>query len=191
MRNHAAKGTRRQEIYRFEKMEQFRNLIALRYRLLPYIYSEFIKAAVKGTMYCRPLVFLFPGDKIARKVEDQLMIGESIMIAPVYEQNAIGRNIYLPEEMKQLRFKNTQVIEEQIMAKGYQYVEIGLDEVVIFIRKGYLLPLAEAAESVDDIDYENLKVYHYAETGQNYELYNDDGYCKEIDLNKNIRNIIL
>ncbi len=191
MRNHAAKGTRRQEVYRFEKMEQFRNLIALRYRLLPYIYSEFIKAAVRGGMYCRPLGFLFPGDKIARRIEDQLMIGESVMIAPVYEQNAIGRNIYLPEEMKQLRFKNPQVIEEQIIPKGYHYVEIGLDEVVIFIRKGYLLPLAEAAESVDGIDYENLKVYHYAETGQNYELYNDDGYCKEIDLNKNIRNIVI
>lgn len=191
MRNHAAKGTRRQEVYRFEKMEQFRNLIALRYRLLPYIYSEFIKAAVKGTMYCRPLGFLFPGDKIARRIEDQLMIGESIMIAPVYEQNAIGRNIYLPEKMKQLRFKNTQVIEEQIMPKGYHHVEIDLDEVVIFIRKGYLLPLAEAAESVDAIDYENLKVYHYAKPGQRYELYNDDGYCKEIDLEKNMRNIII
>jgi len=36
---------------------------------------------------------------------DEVMIGESLLIAPVYEQNARGRYVYLPEEMLQVRVK--------------------------------------------------------------------------------------
>ena len=41
-------------------------------------------------MMFRPLAFAYREDSRARKVEDQLMVGDSIMIAPVYEQNASG-----------------------------------------------------------------------------------------------------
>ena len=50
-------------------------------------------------MYCMPLAFAFPEDDFARQVEDEVMIGESLLIAPVYEQNARGRYVYLPEEL--------------------------------------------------------------------------------------------
>ena len=49
-----------------------------------------------------PLAFAFPEDDFARRVEDEVMIGESLLIAPVYEQNARGRYVYLPEEMLQV-----------------------------------------------------------------------------------------
>ena len=90
MRNHSALGTRRQEVYRFENQDAFRHIIELRYGLLPYIYSEYMKAALSDGMYARPLAFAYPEDERAKRVEDQLLIGESIMIAPVYEQNAVG-----------------------------------------------------------------------------------------------------
>ena len=49
-------------------------------------------------MYFKPLGFVYPDDKMAIRVEDQLILGNEIMIAPVYEQNARGRYVYLPEE---------------------------------------------------------------------------------------------
>ena len=58
-----------------------------------------MKAALNDDMYFKPLAFVYPDDKLARNTEDQLMIGNEIMIAPVYTQNAIGRYVYLPEEM--------------------------------------------------------------------------------------------
>lgn len=123
MRDHSARGTRRQEAYAFEDIEAFRGIIGLRYRLLPYLYSEFMKAALKNEMYARPLGFVWPEDRIARRVEDQLLIGESIMIAPVYEQNAVGRTVYLPEEMKLLRFHGQEVTEQRVLPAGHHFLE--------------------------------------------------------------------
>lgn len=104
MRNHSARGTRRQEVYQFEQIDAFRRIIGLRYALLPYLYSEYMKAVLKNELLFTPLAFFYPDDARARRVEDQLMVGESIMIAPVYEQNARGRYVYLPENMKMIRF---------------------------------------------------------------------------------------
>ena len=105
-RNHSALGTREQELYQFERTDDFKNLIELRYALVPYIYSEFMKAVDNNGMYMKPLYFEYRNDERCREVEDQLLVGDSIMIAPVYEQNRTGRNVYLPEEMKLVRFRS-------------------------------------------------------------------------------------
>ena len=80
MRNHSAVGTRMQEYYCFpEVLPAVRNMIRLRYALLPYLYSEFMKAALENTSYFRPLAFDYPDDPDAREVEDQLLLGEGLM----------------------------------------------------------------------------------------------------------------
>lgn len=71
-RNHSAKGTRRQEFYRYEHVQDFRNLVALRYALIPYLYSEFMKAALENDMNFIPLAFAYPDDERAVHVEDQI-----------------------------------------------------------------------------------------------------------------------
>lgn len=191
MRNHSAKGTRRQEAYAFEEKESFRGLIRLRYRLLPYLYSEFMKAALGNAMYARPLGFIWDGDEIARHVEDQLMIGESIMIAPVYEQNAIGRTVYLPEEMKLVKFAGEAVCEEKILPGGHHFVEVGLKEVAVFVRKGRLLPLAAAGKNVEETDWGKLEFVHFGVPGDTYRLYDDDGFSREVCLEGHVREIKL
>ena len=55
MRNHTAKGTREQEVYQFTNLPAFRRIIGLRYFLLPYLYSEYMKACLSGEMLFRPL----------------------------------------------------------------------------------------------------------------------------------------
>lgn len=191
MRNHSCDGTRRQEAYAFEDTKVFAGIIGLRYRLLPYLYSEYMKAALKNEMYARPLGFVWGEDPVARRTEDQLMIGESIMIAPVYEQNAVGRTVYLPEEMKLVRFAGTKITEEKELGAGHHYIEIRLDEVVIFIRKGKILPLAQAAEKVDDVDWDTLELVHFAQPGDAYELYNDDGADRHPKLEEHIEKLTL
>ena len=106
MRNHTALGTRMQEVYRFDHKEQFGSILGIRYGLLPYIYSEYMKAALGGDMYFMPLSFVYTEDSFASQVEDQLLVGDSLMTAPVYTQNAEGRYVYLPEEMALLRFRS-------------------------------------------------------------------------------------
>ena len=120
MRNHSAVGTRMQEYYCFpEVLPAVRNMIRLRYALLPYLYSEFMKAALENTSYFRPLAFDYPDDPDAREVEDQLLLGEGLMAAPVYVQNAHGRHVYLPEPMKLLRLRAVDDYDEEILPAGH------------------------------------------------------------------------
>ena len=185
MRDHTAIGTREQECYQFEHVEDFRHVIGVRYRLVPYLYSEYMKAALNDDMYFRPLGFVYPEDKIAVRVEDQLMLGNEIMIAPVYEQNARGRYVYLPEEMKFVKFLPDGTIAEEILEKGVHYVEVALNEIPLFIRKGKCIPVAEAAECVAALDTENMQLLGYE--GAEYTLYEDDGIHKDYDSEENYR----
>ena len=185
MRDHTAIGTREQECYQFENVEDFRHVIGVRYRLIPYLYSEYMKAALNDDMYFRPLGFVYPEDKIAVHVEDQLLLGNEIMIAPVYEQNARGRYVYLPEEMKFVKFLPDGTIAEEILEKGVHYVEVALNEIPLFIRKGKCIPVAEAAECVAALDTKNMQLLGYE--GAEYTLYEDDGVHKDYDREENYR----
>lgn len=183
MRNHSAIGTRRQELYRFENINGFRHLINLRYRLLPYLYSEYMKAVLNDEMMFRPLSFDYPEDKHAAAVEDQLLLGDGLMIAPVYEQNADGRYVYLPESMKQVRFHEDGSVEETILPAGHHFVEIPLTDVVLFIRPNHLIPLSKGGQCVDEVDFEALTFLSYVTEGNEavYTYYHDDGYEKDYE----------
>ncbi len=185
MRNHAAWGTREQECYQFGDTADFAHVIGVRYRLVPYLYSEYMKAALSDDLYFKPLSFVYPKDAFARQVEDQLILGDEIMIAPVYTQNAAGRYVYLPEEMKLVKFLPDGSLYEEILPAGHHYVEIALNEVALFIRQGKCIPVAKPAEYVDAIDTTNLTLLGY--TGTSYELYEDDGVHKDYENPENRR----
>ena len=186
MRNHSEMGTRRQEVYRFTDLEGFKHMIGLRYKLLPYLYSEYMKAALRSDLMFRPLAFDHPDDKRCRTIEDQLYLGRELMIAPVYEQNARGRYVYLPERMKMLRCTRDGRIEETILEKGDHYVEVPLSDVVFFLREGHLLPLSKGGRCVDDVDFEDLSVISFGEDAE-YEYYHDDGFTRDYENPANFR----
>ena len=156
MRNHAALGTRDQECYNFENSEDFKDIIEVRYRLIPYLYSTFRKASEENDMIFKPLSFDYPDDKIARECETQLMLGDECMICPVYEQNVSGRYVYLPEDMTFVKLSGTKVVAEK-MTKGTHYIEVALNEVPLFIKNGKKIPLCKPAMRTSQIDTENLE----------------------------------
>ena len=143
MRNHSAMGTREQEVYRFDHIEEFRKIINIRYGLLAYIYSEYMKSALNSEMYFKPLSFVYTDDEFTSQVEDQLLVGDSLMIAPVYNQNAKGRYVYLPEEMAMLRFRGVDDYDTEILPAGHHYVEAGLFEMLVFVRPDKILVLTD------------------------------------------------
>ena len=156
MRNHAALGTRDQECYNFENSEDFKDIIEVRYRLIPYLYSTFRKASEENEMIFRPLSFDYPDDKIARECETQLMLGDECMICPVYEQNVGGRYVYLPEDMTFVKLSGTKVVSEK-MTKGTHYIEVALNEVPLFIKNGKKIPLCKPAMRTSQLDTENVE----------------------------------
>ena len=184
MRNHSAVGTRMQEYYRFpEVLPAVRNMIRLRYALLPYLYSEFMKAALENTSYFRPLAFDYPDDPDAREVEDQLLLGEGLMAAPVYVQNAHGRHVYLPEPMKLLRLRAVDDYDEEILPAGHHYIRCALDEMLLFIRPGHIIPVAQPANNTSELDDASLTLWSFLPNGESaeYRMYQDDGVTTEYE----------
>ncbi len=154
MRNHAAAGTRYQELYRFTDTDTFKNIVTMRYALIPYLWKAYRKAVEQDTLMYRPLGFEHPEDKVAVATEDQLYVGEDIMICPVYTQNAVGRYVYLPEPMTMVRMKSADEYELEKYEAGHYFVEIPAQEIVFFIRDGHRIPLYKSAEYAEAV-FEN------------------------------------
>ena len=172
-RNHSADGTRYQELYRFDNVKAAGEMIKIRYSLIPYLYSEFLKAALNDEMMFRPLAFDFPDDSMAEQVEDQLLLGNELMIAPIYTQNARGRYVYLPEEMMLVRMRACDDYETEILPMGHHYVDAAPEELVFFIRSGKAIPFGKTAENTEQIDIRSLRFLGYPDC--TYELYSDNG----------------
>lgn len=178
MRNHADAESREQEFYRFtDVLPAIRNMLDLRYALLPYLYSEFMKAALEDTPYFRPLAFDYPADPDAREVDDQLLLGEGLMVAPVHTQNAHGRTVYLPEGMKMLRLRSVSDYDEEVLPAGRHYLPCELDEVLLFIRPDHTVPVAQPVANTAQLNDTALTFWRFAPDGlpAPYRMYADDG----------------
>ncbi len=182
MRNHTAILTRRQECYRYSGKEDFQSIVSLRYKLLPYIYSEFITASLNGDMYIKPLSFEFTDERSLR-TEDQLLVGRCVMIAPVIEKGAKGRTVWLPEDMTEVRYDGQGFFCRQVPA-GEHYVDVKLNEAVFYIRKGKCIPVGKGARNTSELDLRDVQLIG---EGNCYEQYVDDGFTKELSLDNVVK----
>ena len=191
MRNHSALHTREQEIYRFSIWETMRDTVSVRYALLPYLYSEFMKAALRDEMLFRPLAFDYPADRRAVHTQDQLMLGGDCMIAPVYEQNAAGRYVYLPEDMLLIRFRSAKDYDLVPLEKGDHWIDLALGEFPLFVKKNRAVPLCAGGESSELLDDTAFTLLGQIEKEGVLELYRDDGRTANPDLESGLTRITL
>jgi len=98
-RAHSTLNTIDHEPWSFGKdaEKHLRRLIEQRYKYLPYIYTLFVMASETGDLINQPLMYAFPDDPQACRIEDQFMVGPSLMLAPVLEPGKAKRAVYLPE----------------------------------------------------------------------------------------------
>lgn len=178
-RNHAAMGTRNQEPFAFDIQteETIRNIIKFRYAMIPYLYSEYMKSVNSSNVLIAPLSFEYDDEK-ATQVEDQLLVGESIMIAPIYEQNKRGRYVYLPEEMLLWKVKDYKKHNFEIIKKGHTHIDIDIDELALFIRKNKIFVYGESAQSTENLNNKILNLVAFVDDKAEYNLYDDDGISK-------------
>ena len=184
LRNHSAIGCRNQEPYSFgrEVLETSKRLIEARYRLLPYIYSEYMKSANHYKLMFKPLSFEFD-DNLAKEAEDQLFFGKELMIAPVYKANHNGRFVYLPEDMVELSLGQSEVGME-FKAANVHYLDYGLDEFKFYLRKNSILPLVKPSKNVKSMDIENVDVIAFVDDKAYYHMYDDDGVSYDFEKGK-------
>jgi alpha-glucosidase len=140
-RNHTVLNAPDQEPWAFGPQYEAicREAITLRYRLLPYLYTLYYQSASTGAPVMRPLCYDFPGDAQACAVEDQFMVGDALLVAPVYTKGATSRMVYFPRGtwahlLSGRRYKGPSLVE----------VPAPLEEIPLFVRCGAVLPLAPA-----------------------------------------------
>ncbi len=136
-RNHSAKYTRRQEPWQFDTqtLDINRKYIQLRYKFLPYLYDLCYEESCTGLPILRPLVLHYPEDKAVRECNDEYLVGESLLAAPVTDQGARSRSIYLPQ--------GTWVdywTGERISGGRYILREVPLDICPLYIQAGSIIP---------------------------------------------------
>jgi alpha-glucosidase len=97
-RNHSEKQTRRQEPWVFgEPYESIcRDLLRLRQRLLPYVYTLFEECHRTGAPILRPLFWADPDDAAACSMDDEFLLGDGLLVAPVARPGVEHRHVYLP-----------------------------------------------------------------------------------------------
>jgi alpha-glucosidase len=136
-RTHSWWRGRRQEPWRFGRNTEriARNALALRMRLLPYLYSLFDEAAQTGAPVWRPLFHEFPDDGESVFCEDQIMLGPWLLAAPVLERGARSRDVYLPPGVW-LDWHD----DARHMGPKHLRVPAPLDRIPLFLRGGAALP---------------------------------------------------
>ncbi|WPC41563.1 TIM-barrel domain-containing protein [Clostridium sp. JS66] len=175
-RNHSAQDTRYQEPFSFEEKVTFiiKKAIEIRYALIPYIYSEYMKAIINKDMYFFPLAFIYK-DEMSRRIENQLLVGDSLMITPIYEENSLGRYIYLPQDMLLWKAKDYRNRKYNVIKKGHRYINVDIDEIPIFIRKDKMLVLGNCFQSVEKLYNTELNIIAFVENRATYIYHDDDG----------------
>ena len=133
-------------------------------------------------MLFRSLAFDYPADPRGVEVQDQLMLGEGCMIAPVYEQNASGRYVYLPEDMLLVRFRSAKDYDLIPMARGDHRIRLALGEFPLFVKQNHAVLLCPGGECSELLDDTRFTVLGQIEKEGVYELYRDDGISADPDL---------
>jgi alpha-glucosidase len=97
-RNHKVIDGYDQEPWRFGKYYEdiIRKYLKLRYQLLPFLYTALEEAHQTGAPVFRPLVLNYQNDPNTYNLDDEFMIGNDLLVAPVVKPDVTGRLVYLP-----------------------------------------------------------------------------------------------
>ncbi len=130
--------------YGDEAVQIFRKYAELRYRLIPYLYSNAYLSSQSGVPLMRPLLLEFQDDPAAHDVDSQYLLGEWLLVAPVMSERD-DRVIYLPPG-QWLDYWTHEVYD------GPQYVHYHapLDVLPLFLRAGAIIPLGPDVQYVGE-----------------------------------------
>ncbi|MBS7697436.1 MULTISPECIES: glycoside hydrolase family 31 protein [unclassified Chelatococcus] len=148
-----------------EVLAEVRAVIALRHSLIPYLYTQMWRASREDMPAVKPLFWDFPADDAARGVEDAFMLGPDLLVAPVLEEGATARDVYLPAHPggwydwhDLTHWEGGRIVR----------VEAPLGRLPLFARAGAIIPVAEGDETA-------AVVFGTSADGASGLIYSDDG----------------
>jgi alpha-D-xyloside xylohydrolase len=155
-----------------EKVEDYmRKMLNLRYRLLPYIYSEAWQITKNGSTMMRPLVMDFNGDTAAVNRPYQYLFGKALLVAPITEPGIIEWKVYLPNSVAWYdfwtgkRFSGGQIIK----------TDAPLDKIPLFVKAGSIIPMGKMLQYTGERLADTLEIRIYKGADAKFDLYEDEG----------------
>ena len=150
--------------------------IRLRYRLLPYIYSYAHHTHLTGEPLMRALVFDYMDDENVFDIKDEFLFGREILVAPVTEERATGRDVYFPAG------------EWYDLDYGYRYeggksytVFAPQNRIPVFVKGGAVIPMADQVYNTKALDRNKINLVIYPKGHGSFTLYADDGISYEFE----------
>ncbi|WP_297217862.1 glycoside hydrolase family 31 protein [Thermoplasma sp.] len=129
-RVHSDKRSKRREPWAFGDHErEIIDVIRMRHSFVPQIYSEAISSSITGRPILRPVFWADPKNTLAMSIDDEYMMGDDLLIAPVVEDHVINREVFLPSG-RWYDISNDSVVE------GHITYGVNLSTVPIFVREG-------------------------------------------------------
>ncbi len=170
MRSH---GSRRfNEVWSYGKQAEpiLEKYLRLRYELMPYIYSLGYKTWQTGSPFMRALPLDFPDDPKVTDMRDEYMFGPAFLVAPITEQGATSREVYLPAGTDWYNYWTNERVH------GGQTINAPapIDTIPLFVRAGSVVPLGSAVESTHE-KQAIAKVRVYPGADAEFTLFSDDG----------------
>ena len=189
-RNHAALGTRSQEPWVFGEttLSIYRKYLKLRYRFIPYLYDEFYRETQTGLPVMRPLVLNYENDPHVYNMNDEYMVGEDILTAPVVQEGQTKRAVYLPEG-EWIDFWNG----VEYAGRNTILVDAPIDKLPLFIKKNTILPWGKEVSHISDEPDESMtfrvfgkkgKYVHYQDNGTDFKYQKGEYNLYKVKVNK-------
>ncbi|HKV53049.1 MAG TPA: glycoside hydrolase family 31 protein [Candidatus Binataceae bacterium] len=147
-----------------------RKYLSLRYRLLPYTYTALHQACASGIPLMRALVVEFPRDPEVLNISDEYIFGSEILVAPVMDEGAAQRKVYLPAG-RWVDFWT------EAAHSGPKWLDVSapLDTLPLFVREGAIIPSGPEVQSTADYVLDPLTIEVYRGADRSFILYEDDG----------------
>ncbi|HKI44872.1 MAG TPA: TIM-barrel domain-containing protein [Balneolales bacterium] len=189
-RTHSSKGTVEQQPWDYGHMYTFINtkLIRFRYKILPDLYTAFYEHTQTGSPIIRPLVWDFQNDPSTYNINDQFMLGDHLMAAPVIHQGENNRTLYLPKGEWYGFFNDSTysggreiTVPAPIRAvdtynKIYTHPLQGLP---LFVQAGSVIPMQEVQQYIGQKHITSMTLRVYNGASAKSELYEDDGHTQD------------
>ncbi len=144
--------------------------LRLRYELLPYTYSLAYSSYQTGAPFMRALFMDFPNDAKVSGITDEYMYGPAFLVAPVTDQGATSREVYLPAGSDWYNYWTNERL------KGGQTITVSapIDTLPLFVRAGSIIPMGATVKSATEHqDIKGVRVYPGASS--DFNLFTDDG----------------
>ena len=172
MRVHGYQTTTEPWHYGREVEAQARQYLEMRYRLLPYIYSQAAEITLHGSTLMRPLVMDFPNDERALLQKHEYMFGPSFLVAPVLQPGVKDWPTYAPPTPGGWFDWWT---EKKVSSGDTSTLDAPLSKIPLLVKAGSIIPQGPVQQYTGEDQKGELELRIYPGADANFTLYEDEG----------------